>query len=71
MAAAARPSNPVTWPEPYDSSGVAANDFTRTWHTHEEKLAEELSRRYNTQLFVWGAEWKVTSWCMCLGCFVH
>ena len=42
MAAAARPVDPVAWPEPYDSSGVAANAFTRKWHTREDQLAEEL-----------------------------
>lgn len=45
MAAAVRPNNPVQWPEPYDSSGVAANAFTHKWHTNEESLSAELSRR--------------------------
>ncbi|CAN0150832.1 unnamed protein product [Pylaiella littoralis] len=45
MAAAVRPSNPVLWPEPYDSSGVASNDFTAQWHTKEAKLAVDLSIR--------------------------
>ncbi|CAM9339851.1 unnamed protein product, partial [Ectocarpus sp. 8 AP-2014] len=45
MAAAVRPHNPVLWPEPYDSSGVAWNDFTAKWHTQEARLEEDLSVR--------------------------
>lgn len=45
MAAALRPTNPVLWPEPYDSSGVASNAFTKKWHTQEERLAADLARR--------------------------
>ncbi|CAM9392829.1 unnamed protein product [Ectocarpus sp. 12 AP-2014] len=45
MAAAVRPHNPVSWPEPYDSSGVAWNDFTAKWHTQEVRLGEDLSVR--------------------------
>lgn len=45
MASAARPIEPIEWPEPYDSSGVARNAFTSRWHTHEEQLEKELSAR--------------------------
>lgn len=45
MAAAARPVNSIEWPDPYDSSGVAANTFTKRWHTREESLSAELSHR--------------------------
>lgn len=46
LAAAARPNDPVCWPEPYDSSGVAKNVFTRRWNSREEALEKELSIRY-------------------------
>ena len=46
LLAAARPSNPIAWPAPYDSSGVAANAFTKKWNTHEKDLAAHLSRRW-------------------------
>lgn len=45
MAAAVRPHNPVQWPEPYDSSGVASNDFTAKWHTREVSLGADLAIR--------------------------
>eukprot|EP00752_Nemacystus_decipiens_P017753 g15918.t1 len=45
MAAATRPHNPIQWPEPYDSSGVAANDFTAKWHTREASLDADLAIR--------------------------
>eukprot|EP00903_Cladosiphon_okamuranus_P011520 g10847.t1 len=45
MAAAVRPHNPILWPEPYDSSGVAANDFTAKWHTREASLDADLAIR--------------------------
>lgn len=45
MAAAVRPTNPVEWPEPYDSSGVAANSFTAQWHSREASLVANLALR--------------------------
>lgn len=46
MAAAVRPHNPIQWPEPYDSSGVASNDFTAKWHTREASLDADLAIRF-------------------------
>lgn len=46
MLSAARPVDPVQWPEPYDSSGVARNAFTSRWNTREERLEQELSERW-------------------------
>ncbi|CAM9835167.1 unnamed protein product, partial [Laminaria digitata] len=40
------PSNPVVWPVPYDSCGVAANTFTKKWNTREEDLAVQLLKRW-------------------------
>ena len=46
MAAAVRPHDPIEWPEPYDASGVASNDFTAKWHARESSLDAELSIRF-------------------------
>ncbi|CAN0491816.1 unnamed protein product, partial [Discosporangium mesarthrocarpum] len=48
MVAAARPTDPREWLEPYDSAGVCRNEFTDAWHGKEALLAEELTKRLAT-----------------------